>query len=80
MSNGRVGWNIVTSWLPAAARNFGGAGSPAHEERYARGEEFVATARSLKLDDVRSVVKVYTDKAEETVSDTVAKVTKKALK
>ena len=28
MSNGRVGWNIVTSWLPAAARNFGGAGSP----------------------------------------------------
>jgi FMN-dependent oxidoreductase (nitrilotriacetate monooxygenase family) len=47
MSNGRVGWNIVTSWLPAAARNFGGAGSPAHEERYARGEEFVAVANAL---------------------------------
>lgn len=47
MSNGRAGWNIVTSWLPAAARNFGGAGSPDHEDRYARGEEFVAVANAL---------------------------------
>jgi FMN-dependent oxidoreductase (nitrilotriacetate monooxygenase family) len=47
ISNGRIGWNIVTSWLPAAARNFGGAGSPAHEERYARGEEFLAVANAL---------------------------------
>ncbi len=47
ISNGRVGWNIVTSWLPAAARNFGGAGSPAHEERYARGEEFLAVVNAL---------------------------------
>ena len=26
ISNGRVGWNIVTSWLATAARNYGGAG------------------------------------------------------
>ena len=25
ISNGRVGWNIVTSWLATAAGNFGGA-------------------------------------------------------
>jgi FMN-dependent oxidoreductase (nitrilotriacetate monooxygenase family) len=47
MSNGRVGWNIVTSWLPAAARNFGGVGSVGHEERYARGEEFLAVVNAL---------------------------------
>src|ERR1041384_2912527 len=32
ISNGRVGWNIVTSWLATAADNYGDAGqiSPAH--------------------------------------------------
>ena len=24
ISGGRIGWNIVTSWMAAAARNFGG--------------------------------------------------------
>src|SRR6516225_12466046 len=41
ISNGRVGWNIVTSWLATAAGNFGDAGQLSHAERYARGEEYM---------------------------------------
>jgi FMN-dependent oxidoreductase (nitrilotriacetate monooxygenase family) len=47
ISNGRVGWNIVTSWLATAAGNFGDAGQVSHAERYARGEEFMAVAKAL---------------------------------
>ncbi|MFM8534470.1 MAG: NtaA/DmoA family FMN-dependent monooxygenase, partial [Acidimicrobiia bacterium] len=47
ISGGRVGWNIVTSWLAPAARNFGGTGLVSHDERYARGEEFVQVAKAL---------------------------------
>src|SRR4051794_41219259 len=42
ISNGRAAWNIVTSWLATASRNFVGAGQVSHEDRYARGEEFMA--------------------------------------
>src|SRR5258705_12377093 len=47
ISNGRAAWNIVTSWLATAARNFGGAGQVSHEDRYARGEEFMAVVKAL---------------------------------
>ncbi|WP_424138849.1 LLM class flavin-dependent oxidoreductase [Roseomonas chloroacetimidivorans] len=47
ISGGRVGWNIVTSWLPAAARNFGGDQLVSHDDRYARGEEFVQVVKAL---------------------------------
>jgi FMN-dependent oxidoreductase (nitrilotriacetate monooxygenase family) len=47
ISGGRVGWNIVTSWLATAARNFGGAPPLTHEERYARGEEFMQVVTGL---------------------------------
>ncbi|MBV9859704.1 MAG: LLM class flavin-dependent oxidoreductase [Alphaproteobacteria bacterium] len=47
ISNGRVAWNIVTSWLATAARNFGGAGQLSHADRYARGEEFMAVVKAL---------------------------------
>lgn len=47
MSAGRVGWNIVTSWLAAAARNYGGESLVGHDERYERGEEFVRVVRAL---------------------------------
>ena len=47
ISNGRVGWNIVTSWLATAANNFGGEGQLSHAERYARGEEFMAVVKAL---------------------------------
>jgi FMN-dependent oxidoreductase (nitrilotriacetate monooxygenase family) len=47
ISNGRVGWNIVTSWLATAARNFGGTGQVSHEDRYAQGEEFMTVIKGL---------------------------------
>src|SRR5437899_646373 len=36
ISNGRVGWNIVTTWLATAAGNFGGGGQVSHAARDAR--------------------------------------------
>ncbi|HSH99407.1 MAG TPA: LLM class flavin-dependent oxidoreductase [Reyranella sp.] len=47
MSGGRAGWNIVTSWLAAAAGNYGGAAQVSHADRYARGEEFVQVVKAL---------------------------------
>src|ERR1700738_3072741 len=42
ISNGRVGWNIVTSWLASAAGNFGDKGQGRHADRYTRGAEVIA--------------------------------------
>jgi FMN-dependent oxidoreductase (nitrilotriacetate monooxygenase family) len=47
ISNGRVGWNIVTSWLATAAANFSDAGQLTHADRYARAEEFMAVVKAL---------------------------------
>ncbi|MBV9836073.1 MAG: NtaA/DmoA family FMN-dependent monooxygenase, partial [Alphaproteobacteria bacterium] len=47
MSGGRVGWNIVTSWAAAAARNFNGDGQVSHADRYTRGEEFMTVVKAL---------------------------------
>jgi FMN-dependent oxidoreductase (nitrilotriacetate monooxygenase family) len=47
ISNGRVGWNIVTSWLATAAANYGGAGQISHTDRYARAEEYMAVVTAL---------------------------------
>ncbi len=47
MSNGRIGWNIVTSWLATAASNYGGGGPIAHTDRYERGEEFMNVVKGL---------------------------------
>jgi FMN-dependent oxidoreductase (nitrilotriacetate monooxygenase family) len=47
MSGGRAGWNIVTSWLAAAARNYGGDSQVSHADRYTRGEEFVQVVKAL---------------------------------
>ena len=47
ISNGRAGWNIVTSWLATAARNFGDAGQVSHEDRYARAEEFMTVVNAI---------------------------------
>jgi FMN-dependent oxidoreductase (nitrilotriacetate monooxygenase family) len=47
ISKGRAAWNIVTSWLATAARNFGDTGQISHEDRYARGEEFMAVVKAL---------------------------------
>lgn len=47
LTNGRVGWNIVTSNLDSAAKNFGLEKQISHDERYDRGEEFLEVAYKL---------------------------------
>jgi len=41
LTKGRVGWNIVTSYLPNAARNFGHAGEVEHDHRFEIAEEYL---------------------------------------
>jgi alkanesulfonate monooxygenase SsuD/methylene tetrahydromethanopterin reductase-like flavin-dependent oxidoreductase (luciferase family) len=40
VSGGRLGWNVVTTAGPVAARNFGRSGEPEHARRYRRAAEF----------------------------------------
>lgn len=47
MSNGRAGWNIVTTAQTAAAENYNDLELPPHEERYERAEEFVDVVLKL---------------------------------
>jgi alkanesulfonate monooxygenase len=47
ISGGRVGWNVVTSWSEAEARNFGRDSHMEHTARYGRAEEFVDVVRGL---------------------------------
>jgi FMN-dependent oxidoreductase (nitrilotriacetate monooxygenase family) len=47
LSNGRVGWNIVTSVSRAAATNFNLADRAPHDERYRWADEYVEVAYKL---------------------------------
>jgi FMN-dependent oxidoreductase (nitrilotriacetate monooxygenase family) len=47
ITGGRVGWNIVTTWLAAASGNYGEAGQPGHAERYERAEEYIRVVTAL---------------------------------
>jgi len=47
MSGGRVGWNVVTSWSEAEAKNFSRDKHLEHSVRYGRAEEFVEVVRGL---------------------------------
>jgi len=47
MTNGRIAWNIVTSYLSSAARNFGLEEMVKHADRYERAEEFMDVAYKL---------------------------------
>lgn len=47
ISRGRIGWNIVTSWMPGAERNFGQEKQMGHADRYALAEEYVEVALDL---------------------------------
>ncbi len=46
ISGGRIGWNVVTTYDPNAAENFGMT-LPEHDDRYARASEFVEVCRRL---------------------------------
>ena len=47
LSDGRAGWNVVTSWSDAEARNFNLDKHPEHGARYERAEEFVDVVKGL---------------------------------
>lgn len=47
LTNGRVAWNIVTSYLESSARNFGLEEQLSHEERYAKADEFLEVTYKL---------------------------------
>ena len=40
LTKGRIAWNIVTSYLESAGRNYGQTGLPEHDERYAIADEY----------------------------------------
>ena len=68
LTKGRFGWNIVTSYLPNAARNFGLEDELDHAQRYARAHEYLDVLYKLwegSWDDdavVRDAVGgIYTD-------------------
>ena len=47
LTGGRVAWNIVTSYLPSAARNLGHDDLPAHDNRYDRGDDYLEVLYKL---------------------------------
>jgi len=47
ISNGRAGWNVVTSWSEAEARNFNREQHVDYNTRYARAAEFVEVVKGL---------------------------------
>ena len=47
LTGGRVGWNVVTSALENAHRNYGGAGLAQHGDRYDLAEEYLEVSYKL---------------------------------
>ncbi len=47
VSEGRIGWNIVTTWSVPAARNFGYHEQIPHADRYKRAEEYLTVVKAL---------------------------------
>lgn len=47
LTDGRIGWNVVTSALDSAARNLGYDQQLPHDERYARADEFMEVVYKL---------------------------------
>ncbi|WP_103663476.1 LLM class flavin-dependent oxidoreductase [Microbacterium sp. CJ77] len=41
LTKGRVGWNVVTGYLPSAARNMGNDDQLEHDERYEHADEYL---------------------------------------
>ncbi|RDI42038.1 LLM class flavin-dependent oxidoreductase [Nocardia mexicana] len=47
LTNGRIGWNVVTGYLPSAARNFGADDQLGHDERYNQADEYLEVLYKL---------------------------------
>lgn len=80
LTRGRVGWNVVTSYLPNAARNFGLADEIEHDHRYEIADEFMDVVYKLwegSWDDDAVLADreggVYTDPAKVRYVDHVGK-------
>ncbi len=68
VSNGRAGWNIVTTQTDTEARNFGLEAIPDHDGRYRRAAEFVEVC--LKLWDSWEPDAIIVDKEAGIYADT----------
>ncbi|WP_022887581.1 LLM class flavin-dependent oxidoreductase [Glaciibacter superstes] len=47
LTNGRVGWNVVTGYLPSAARNMGHTDQLEHDDRYDHADEYLEVLYKL---------------------------------
>ncbi|QBE50394.1 LLM class flavin-dependent oxidoreductase [Leucobacter triazinivorans] len=47
LTKGRVGWNVVTGYLPSAARNLGQADQLEHDQRYDHADEYLEVVYKL---------------------------------
>ncbi|MDC4615497.1 LLM class flavin-dependent oxidoreductase [Acinetobacter baumannii] len=47
LTDGRVGWNVVTSYSDSAAKNLGSGTQRSHDDRYGHAEEFVDVVLKL---------------------------------
>ncbi|WP_396265506.1 LLM class flavin-dependent oxidoreductase [Gordonia bronchialis] len=47
LTRGRIGWNVVTGYLPAAARNMGAHDQPEHDARYDQADEYLTVLYKL---------------------------------
>lgn len=47
LTNGRIGWNVVTGYLPSAARNMGADDQLDHDERYDQADEYLEVLYKL---------------------------------
>ncbi|MFT4044055.1 MAG: LLM class flavin-dependent oxidoreductase [Gordonia sp. (in: high G+C Gram-positive bacteria)] len=47
LTDGRIGWNIVTSYLDSAARNITSTAQLSHDARYDRADEFLTVTHKL---------------------------------
>ena len=68
LTNGRVGWNIVTSYLPNAAASLGLDRLPSHDERYDHADEYMEVVYKL-WEDSWDEDAVLADKARRIYAD-----------
>jgi long-chain alkane monooxygenase len=47
LTKGRIGWNVVTGYLPSAARNFGADDQLDHDTRYDHADEYLEVLYKL---------------------------------
>lgn len=47
LTRGRLGWNVVTGYLPSAARNFGADDQLDHDDRYDQADEYLEVLYKL---------------------------------